>query len=166
MDNSQIIDNDKYKIQFKNGMKSYIILDANKAEFDVYNTLNYIETYGRIQGDLQRDHAAKILLNALNKIKQTNNYIKKGIDGALELKYFGPTFYYLPYNDEDIIHNEQEKLIRRKLFENKKWKQLNDRIIYKKNKRNRKNERRRNKEWNEYKNDNNIDNINININNK
>ena len=139
------INDNKNKNKQHNNNNSTIILDGDKAEFNINNATNYCEIRKGIYGDTQRDHAAKILTNSLNKIADANSNIQRAIDGVLQLRYFSPTFHYVPYRDDDIIHNELENSLRSKLYENKKWKKLVERIQYEQDKRNRKRIRQRQK---------------------
>ena len=60
----------------------------------------------------------------------------------MELRFFGPTFHYIPYHDGQQYQYKQELLRRKNLFENKKWDALQQRIDYEQNRRNQKKERK------------------------
>ena len=90
----------------------------------------------------QKENAAKIIVSAINKISQSNHNLNRGIEGALELRFFGPTFHFIPCRDKQSYQYKQEILKRQKSFENKKWDQLQNRIDYEQDKRNQKKERK------------------------
>ena len=90
------------------------------------------------KSDIQREDAAKIIVAALHKISQAHININRCIEGALELRFFGPTFHFIPYHDKQPYQYKQELIRRRQLFQDKKWDELQRRIDYEQNRRNQK----------------------------
>ena len=90
----------------------------------------------------QKEEAAKIICAALHKIAQSNHNLNRGIEGALELRFFGPTYHFVPYRDKQQYQYKQEILRRHKLFQDKKWNALQQRIDYEQDRRNQKKERK------------------------
>ena len=70
----------------------------------------------------------------------------RGIEGAFELRFFGPTFHYVPYHDKQPHQYKQEVIRRQKLFEQQKWDQLQRRIDYEQDRRNQKKQRKYNRD--------------------
>ena len=106
--------------------------------------MQYFDIDDDMESDEQKDQAIKILVNALNEISKSNISLKRGLNGAVMLRLFAPTYHYTGHRGNDIIHNKKEKEIRDQLFKSQKWSQLLKRIQYEQNKKNRKKDRKRN----------------------
>ena len=85
---------------------------------------------------------ARILVNATIKIASSNYNVKKGIDGALELRLIAPIFLYAPHRGNNVIYNNQQKALRERLFKERKWSQLLEQMLYEQKKKNAKTNRK------------------------
>ena len=139
---------------------NYLVIDGGQAEFDMRKLMKYYDINTTILDDIKKDKIAKLLINALRKIAGADKNIRKALDGAIELRLIAPTFLYTPHRQNDIEHNKQEALLREKLFIEKKWAELVNRIDYEQAKRNAKMDRKNKKLLSEI-NGNNDNNNNI-----
>ena len=89
--NDILIDNNNY-----NDTSSYIITDGNNNQFNINEVLKHYDVKDGIQSELQKDKIARYMVNAINKVSQSNRNLKKGIDGAIELRLLAPTFNHVP----------------------------------------------------------------------
>ena len=78
--------------------------------------LNHYDIADGINGDAFKDKLARIMVNAILKIADSNNNIKKGLDGVVELRLFAPIFLYIPHRNNDVSHNKQQLILRERLF--------------------------------------------------
>ena len=135
----------------------------------IVNLIRFIKTYDvkdGIIGEIQKDKIARILVNAINKLSKANINIRKAIDGAIELRLLAPTFFHVPHRENNIVHNEQQKTLRDRLFKEKKWGELLDQILHVQNKKNAKKDRKNQKIIDELKceeNNNKNDDLNHNL---
>ena len=59
------------------------------------------------------------MVNAIQKISDSNNNLRKGVDGAIELRSLAPIFFHIPHRDNNVVHNKQQKIKREQLFREK-----------------------------------------------
>ena len=69
-----------------------IIIDGGGRPYNINRILKWYDVDEKWRDDGQREEAAKIIVAALYKVSQANINLNRGIEGALELRFFGPTF--------------------------------------------------------------------------
>ena len=144
----------------------YIIKDKANSMFDIRRTMQKIDTNFRLNGDQEKAEAANIISTALHKIAKSNQNLDIGIEGAIELRLYAPTYHFCTLRN-DNKQTQKEKNIRDNLFKMKSWNELMNRIETMQNKRNEKKQKRqqRNDKTNEnesLKKNQNVSNNNLN----
>ena len=119
-----------------------VIIDGGGRPYNINRTLKWYDVDEKWKNEDQREDAAKIIVAALYKMSQTHINTNRGIEGALELRFFGPTFHFIPYHDKQPYQYKQELIRRRRLFQDKKWDELQRRIDYEQDRRNQKKQRK------------------------
>ena len=138
--------NDDEDISMKNDLNEdneWVIIDGNNNKIDVRECLRHYDINNKITTEEQKEEAAKILAQSLEKISSPNISYKQKLHECVKLRLFAPTFYYNPHRGNDIIHNKEEKIRRIQLYKNGHWRKLIDRINYEQDKNDNKKERKK-----------------------
>ena len=117
----------------------YFINDGTQKKFDVKRCLQQFDTQYKLQGELEKTNAANILCNAISKITKANKDLIKGINGAIELRMYTPTFHMCTLRNNSN-ENKLNKLKREKLYQSNAWCDLLNELESIQNERNKKKE--------------------------
>ena len=119
-----------------------MINDGDGNQHDVRNCLQFYDVHEEYKSDQQKEEAIKMLKKNLNIITSKTTTTKQKLHVCVKLRLFAPTYNYVLHRGNDVIHNKDEKLLRKQLFDKDKWTALQGRIDYEQNKKNRKKDRK------------------------
>jgi len=117
------------------------IQDNGLSSFNINNIFNQIDITFPIINPQQRESIIETLTQNISDVLLSYSDINKGINGAIAIKSFAPTYYYLPYKKENYNYNINQKKIRDQYYKQQKWQLLWKEIIHEQNKRNDKRKR-------------------------
>ena len=129
-------------IKYKNIINQHTIIDGGNATFDLNKMNIHIDIDVLYKNNTQKDDAIELYTKAIHQISQYDNNVYNAIEGVIKLRTYNMVHYYLPYKYDKKVYNNKEKKLRIKLFEERKWNELWDRIIVEQNKRTNKDKRR------------------------